>query len=185
MIKWIERHYANLPTEARPSARTPEDLRLFGNMLASYVATSFDWSAHPAPRLASSCGCRCELCAVLVAGPHLQTKKVTTAHKRRARRLMEDSVRQLALDLGRALSEEQASAFCDVATSREDLAMVAYAHELSRRAQGVNEGPAALALWRAFAWTREGSPKKNFEMRTADVLAAEQRLRGRISAGRR
>ncbi len=55
--------------------------------------------------------------------------------------------------------------------------MSAWAHELTQRLEGYVTGPAVLALWRMFAWTREGSPKKGFTLRAEDVLAAEDELR--------
>ncbi len=180
--RWVTRHHQNLPADARPTSEGPDDVRLFANVFASYLDTSFEWTASPRPRLESSCGCPCEICAVLVAGPHLRTRKVTGAHKRRARRLTEDALRQLALDEGRPLIEADLEAICSDDALREDLAIHAYVVELARRAQGVSEGPAVLALWRTFAWTREGSPRKRFELTASQVRAAEDRLRKRIAA---
>lgn len=59
---------------------------------------------------------------------------------------------------------------------REPIALVTYAHELLARLDGFPDGPAALALWRRFAWKPEGSPKPGFVLAAAEIMAAEARV---------
>jgi hypothetical protein len=61
-----------------------------------------------------------------------------------------------------------------------DAALVTYGAQLLRRCEGYTTGPAVLALWRQFAWTPGGSPRRGFELRAEDILAAEGRLRGAL-----
>jgi hypothetical protein len=42
-------------------------------------------------------------------------------------------------------------------------------------------GPASLALWRTFAWTPKGSPRKDFTLTTEGILAAQASLAAGIS----
>jgi hypothetical protein len=51
--------------------------------------------------------------------------------------------------------------------------MTAYAAALLRRLEGSTDGPEVLALWRRFAWTRSGSPRKDFVLTADAVLQAE------------
>ena len=37
-------------------------------------------------------------------------------------------------------------------------------------------GPAVLVLWRGFAWTKEGSPKKGFKLTAEMIIDSEKRL---------
>jgi hypothetical protein len=180
ITRWLEGHYDNLPTDGRPAGRDPDDLAIFANLLAAYFETSFEWSLEAPPRLRSECGCWCPLCTYVVAGSHLKTRKLTSGDKRRARRLKENALRQLALEAGRNLTDRDASSMCEEEAMREDIALLAYGRELLRRAQGINEGPAVLALWREFAWTRTGSPKKGFTLEPLDIVQAERRLLDRI-----
>jgi hypothetical protein len=41
---WIERHYMNLPSSARPAR---EDLRPFSNLFSTYLSNTFDLDASP------------------------------------------------------------------------------------------------------------------------------------------
>jgi hypothetical protein len=45
------------------------------------------------------------------------------------------------------------------------------------------EVPSTLALWRGFAWTREGSPKKGFELSATSILEAEATIATRLRSG--
>ena len=119
----------------------------------------------------------------MTAGSHLKTRKLTSRDKRRARRLKEDTLRQLALDDGRNMTEREGSALCDDEALREDIALLTYGHELMRRAQGANEGPPVLALWREFAWTRTGAPKQDFRLEVLSIVDAEEKVLARIRKG--
>jgi hypothetical protein len=168
-LAWIDRHYDDLPPAARPAR---EDVRSFANLFTTYLENSFDLVEHPGKRLFSpDAHCFCPLCSWLVDMPRLQTKKVTRHDKVRARKLQVSAVKQVALDIERNVSDEEAEVL--VEALREPAALVAYGYDLLRRIDGVAEGPATLALWRGFAWTLEGSPKKGFELDAAAILAAE------------
>jgi hypothetical protein len=183
IAKWLEGHYSNLPVEGRPATRNTDDLAAFANLLVGYFETSFEWSLEAPPRRKSSDGCWCPLCTYMVEGSHLKTRKLTSRDKRRARRLKEEGLRQLALDAGRTLTEQEASVLCDDEALREDIALLTYGHQLIRRAEGASEGPPVLALWREFAWTRTGAPKQDFTLEVSALVGAEDRVLSRIRNG--
>jgi hypothetical protein len=47
---------------------------------------------------------------------------------------------------------------------------------LLSRIKGISAGPAVLALWRGFAWTKQGSPKNDFKLSTEMIIDSEVRL---------
>jgi hypothetical protein len=51
---------------------------------------------------------------------------------------------------------------------RESLSMATWGAELPRRAEFASQGPAVLALWREFAWSR-GKPRRDFKHRQSDL----------------
>ena len=79
---WVGFHYQNIPIEARPPSKAPDDLAAFANMLTSYLETSFDLVANPRRRLVSDCGCYCSYCAHMAAGQNLRTKSLRPTEKR-------------------------------------------------------------------------------------------------------
>lgn len=173
---WIESHYENLPTDARPPAA---DLRPFANLFATYLDASFDLLDEPGTRLYSpEAHCFCHLCSWFVAMPRLRPKKLTRAHKDRARHLMQRWGEEVAVSAGLPVHPD---VLADPSL-QEDLAYGAYARELLNRTRGFSEGPAALALWRRFAWEPTGSPKKGFELTADRILAAEARVRRALAA---
>lgn len=168
-VGWIERHYNDLPVPARPERA---DVLAFANLFTTYLDNSFDLVESPGKKLFSpDAHCFCPLCSWLVEMPRLQTKKVTRHDKLRARKLQTSAVKQVGLDIDRAITDEHAEAVVD--TMREPTALVAYGYDLLRRIDGVAEGAASLALWRSFAWVPAGSPKKGFELSAATILEAE------------
>jgi hypothetical protein len=164
--RWLERHRTTLPDRCRVD---PADIEVFANVVASFLGSSFDLIAEPGTKRATDCGCICEWCSYAVAASHLQPKKVSTRDKARARRLQADLLMERAMKNGRTLSEDQALRIVDDEELGEAAALLTYADELIRRMKGLYEGPAVLALWRRFAWNREGSPKKNFRL-TIDAI---------------
>jgi len=56
--------------------------------------------------------------------------------------------------------------------------LIHHAVDLLRRLDGRTRGVATLALWRAFGWNDQGSPKKGFELSAQESLGSE-------AAGRR
>jgi hypothetical protein len=175
--RWLERHRTALPERCRID---PEDVGPFANVVASFLSSSFDLVAHPGTKRVTDCGCICEWCSYAVAASHLRTKKVSKRDKARARRLQADLLMERALKNGRTLSDDQALCITDDERLGEAAAVITYADELIRRMKGLYEGPAVLALWRRFAWNREGSPKKNFRLTIDAVRKAEARIQQAI-----
>jgi hypothetical protein len=125
----------------------------------------------------------CPICAHLEQAPHLRPKKLTPADKLRAHRMMRGLLRSRAALLERKLSEEDEEALLADADLAERAALVAYCEQLLRRIAGEPGEPAVLALWRKFAWTRNGSPKKDFTLDLASVLDAERAIVERLAPG--
>lgn len=170
---WLDEHYRNLPTEARPDK---SHLREFANYFSTYVTTSFDIIEQPGMKLVSSCGCYCPLCSHLVNAPHLKVKQPTHRDKQRARKLMADRLQQLALEHSLRVSREQAETIAAAPATRRSAGFSAYGHWLIKRLDGLTDGPAVLALWREIAWRRSGSPIANFVLRYEDFERAEREL---------
>ena len=86
------------------------------------------------------------------------------------------TVSSLAGELGLSMTEAQLCRFLTVPSHTEEISLVTYGYGLLERMNGIANGPAVLALWRGFAWTTEGSPKKSFKLRPDAILEAEQML---------
>jgi hypothetical protein len=178
---WIERRYLDLPSDARPGR---EDIVAFANLFSTYLTNSFDLDANPGERLYSPDNhCYCFSCSWMVAVPHLQPKKLGSADKDVAERLKRELVRRLAASAQRQLDDETIDRMLRDPELREALGLGAYAWDLLERLNGTAVGPATLALWRSFAWTPQGSPKKGFALSAAAILDAERVLLERIAAG--
>lgn len=177
---WLERHWDNLPPAARPERH---ELLAFSKLFTTYLASTFDLEKAPGERLYSpDAHCFCFHCSWFVKTPHLRPKRLRPADRKRAARMRRDFAEALAREAGVELSPEALAQVCDEPASREALAMCAYAVDLSKRLEGIAVGPASLALWRGFAWTAKGSPKKGFVFTTEGALEAEAALRARIVA---
>ncbi|HKO41954.1 MAG TPA: hypothetical protein VJU84_01585 [Pyrinomonadaceae bacterium] len=120
------------------------------------------------------------MCSWLVDAPNLKTKTLTTRDKRRARQMMIDVINRVAVENSMRLSEESTELIADDPNLREKLALCAYGADLFHRMHGVAVGPAALVLWRSFAWLPTGSPKKKFALTADLILHAEKALRERV-----
>jgi hypothetical protein len=177
--QWIERNVERIPRDLCPK---PEDLTAFANLFASYLVTSFDLLPTAPSHLASDCGCTCIFCAHLVAASHLQPKQITAADKARARRLVIRYIEELARETGLTLEPGTSEAIADDDAHREMLAIATYASQLAKRLAGDFTGPEVLVLWRRFAWTRSGSPKKDFSLTVAAVCQAEREVASAIAA---
>jgi hypothetical protein len=145
-------------------------------LFASYLTTSFDVLDDPGARLVSNCGCFCDICAHLVRAPSLRPKKLTSGDKAHAQRMKITTLTALAAQNGRALSKEDAKKLLEDPALSELAAFVAYGELLLARMKGDPGDPAILALWRELAWTRAGSPKRDFELDAASILNAERAL---------
>jgi len=176
-LQWVQANWRRLPANCVPrhSAFAP-----FANLLASFLVTSFTITDEPKPRVAERWACRCALCSRLVPGSHLQPRKVLPEDKRRARALKFDHVGSLAVERGKDLGDAAIDALLDGDELGRTIAMATWAEHLLRRSRGDNEGPAVFALWREFAWKREGSPDPRFELDARALFEAELALALRI-----
>lgn len=168
-FEWMVQHYENLPAGARSSQ---EDLPQFAAFFSTYLLNSFELVQDPGKRLYSpNAHCFCPICSWLVDAPNLVTRKVTTSDKARAQKMKMRAVSHLLnnpqIDLLRIASLE------DDQEQKECVCLVTYGYDLLDRMKGVTNGPSVLALWRGFAWTAQGSPKKGF-MLTADKIMNAQ-----------
>ena len=173
---WLEHHASQVPAKYRPPPGDPGQLEKFSKLFSSFLLTSFDLLEKPGTRVVSECGCFCPVCTHLAAAPTLRAKKVTLTDKDRARLLKTAYLRGLAKDLGRDITDERAGELVDSAALFEAIALATYGRALIRRCLGDDEGTAILALWRQFAWNRQGSPKKDFELTAEGILSAEKRV---------
>ena len=178
--EWLERNYQNIPERARVPR---ENIKEFAALFSTYLENSFELIAKPKQRLYSpDAHCFCPMCSWLVDAPNLKPRALSTANKKRAQKMMLDEVRRLAVEQDKSLSDRSAQSIIKEENLREALALCAYGADLVRRTHGTAVGPAALVLWRSFAWLPSGSPKKNFKLSAEMILQAEQTLAQRIAA---
>ncbi|MBK7400183.1 MAG: hypothetical protein IPJ34_29000 [Myxococcales bacterium] len=111
--------------------------------------------------------------------PHEEGRTRGQATRRSSRA---QALRALAAELGAPFCDDDFAALKQDPALREPIAELAYARDLLARVRGATEGTATLALFRRFAWTRQGSPRKDFVLRADDLLEAEARLRARLAA---
>lgn len=172
--KWITRHYLDIPLRARPNK---SDLADFSRLFTTYLQNSFILREKPGKRLYSpDAHCFCPMCSWLIEAPHLKTRKISTADRRRALKMKADVIYCMALELETDLTDEQVDIIVAAESDRESLSMLTYAHDLLARLNGYAVGPAALVLWRGFAWTPTGSPKNKFSLKAGDILESERQL---------
>lgn len=173
---WLEKHYHNIPPRARPERA---DLRTFGNFFSTYLACTFDLDAKPGLRLESDCFC-C-FCSWMVQKPHLRPKKIGAGDKKVAEKMKRTFLVQLAATRGISVTNEKLDDVLQDPNLREPVSLCTYAADLLRRLKGNAFGAASLALWRSFAWTPQGSPKKNFVLTTDAIMTAQDLLAERLS----
>jgi hypothetical protein len=180
---WIQRHYQNIPENARPSL---SDLKDFSSLFTTYLENSFELVSSPGKQLYSpDAHCFCQMCSWLVDAPNLKTKTPTPKDKKRAQRMMIDIINRIATENDVRLSDEQIEAIAKDPNLREAHALCAYGADLFQRMNGIAVGTAALVLWRNFAWLPSGSPKRKFELTADLILDAEKAIRERVlSEGR-
>jgi hypothetical protein len=116
----------------------------------------------------------------MIDAPNLKTKSLSTADKKRARKMQVYSILQLGIDCGAKLDESRAETI--VAENGEATALLAYGHDLIQRLNATANGPAVLALWRRFAWNSSGSPKPKFRLSTKMILDAESDLQALLAS---
>ena len=173
---WLEKHYLNLPPRARPER---SDLRTFSNFFSTYLDCTFDLDPEPGQRLESD-HCYCCFCGWMVQNPHLRPKKVATRHKKVAERMKRTFLLRLAEARGISVTNETLDAILQDPNLREPVGLCTYASDLLQRQKGIAVGAASLALWRSFAWTPKGSPKKDFVLTTDAIMKAQDLLAERL-----
>ena len=176
---WLMSSGSELPAELRV---VPDDVAATANLLASYLETTFDFDPSPGQRRYSAAeNCFCPMCSWIVDLPRLLPRTLTRTDKDTARSLQADALRSLAIQDGVDLVEDRIDALLDDRALRDPLALVAYGRDLLRRIDDQHTTPATLALWRRFAWTPEGSPRKGFVLTSEAILAAQEALRAAIA----
>jgi hypothetical protein len=176
---WLDNHYLNLPNNARPER---SDLRAFSKFFSTYLDSTFDLDAIPGKRLFSpDAHCFCPFCSWMVQKPHLQPKKVGAGDKEVAARMKKTLLRRLAESRGIPVTDETLDDMLQDPNLRESIGLCTYAADLLQRLEGRAVGAASLALWRAFAWTPQGSPKKDFVLTTDEIMIAQDVLIERLS----
>lgn len=171
-VDWIERHYQNIPENARPSHSDLED---FSNLFSTYLENSFELISSPGKHLYSpDAHCFCPMCSWLVDAPNLKAKTPTQKDKKRAHKMMVDVITRIAIENQVRLTENKVGTIINNPNVREKLSLCAYGFDLLNRMKGIAVGPAALVLWRTFAWLPSGSPKKKFELTADLILDAEK-----------
>jgi len=179
-LAWIERQYLNLPSDTRPAR---EDLQPFSRLFATYLTNTFDLDDHPGQRLYSpDAHCFCPCCSWMVRVPHLKPKKVVAADKKVAEAMKRGLVRKLALSVHLSITDEAVEQILREPELREAVGMITYADDLLQRLNGIAVGPATLVLWRSFAWTLQGSPKKDFVLSTDIIMRAQQTVLDGLNA---
>lgn len=170
---WVETHFYNLPVECRPLCNEMEP---FANFFGTYLETSFDIVANPKERYESACGCFCPCCSRIAAAQHLKSKSLTRDDKNRAAKLRVRRIEMLAREEKMSFDESRILEALDEESLRVSVSLSAYGSALLDRLKGFSDGPAVLALWRDFAWTRSGSPNRKFKLQAQHILEAEQKL---------
>jgi hypothetical protein len=175
---WLDRHYLNLPDKARPERA---HLRSFSNLFSTYLDSTFDLDAQPGERLYSpDAHCFCPICSWMVRKPHLRPKKVGAGDKKVAERMKRAFLLRLAASQGVSVSNETLDKMLQEPELREPVGLCTYAGDLLQRLEGRAAGAASLALWRTFAWTAQGSPKKGFVLTAVGIMAAQDVLSKRL-----
>jgi len=176
---WLDRHYLNLPKNARPER---SELRAFSNFFSTYLDSTFDLDAIPGKRLYSPDNhCFCPFCTWMLQKPHLQPKKVGSGDKKVAERMKTTFLRRLAETHRISVTDETLDDMLQDPNLREPIGLCTYAADLLQRLQGWAVGAASLALWRSFAWTPQGSPKKDFVLTADEIMIAQDLLVERLS----
>lgn len=163
-----------LPSHLEPSRLAdPEHLRMTASILSSFLGSTLEVTANPGMRTVYDSECRCDVCGKPVEGSHLRPKKVDRLDRDTAERELNDALASIVVGDSSNLEDIRV----EIQNRRdlaEALALVAYGRHLIRRSGG-EEDPtaAALVLWRTFAWTSSGAPKRNFRL-TCELIASAE-----------
>lgn len=168
---WVARNHDHLQPQLQVAPAEVDDL---GRYFASYLQTTFVVEPNPADRLLSNSTCHCEVCTWVERGRFAQPARVTARDKREAAAMRVDFLEDLARELACAVPRGALEKLARAPELREALSLCAYTADLLCRMRGETAGAASLVLWRGFAWTKEGSPRKGFELEVDEILAAEE-----------
>lgn len=183
MREWLLTYSRQIPGKWRPRMSSADEVRQFTNLFTSYLVTSFDLVEEPGLRaIPGNVDCYCEFCRRLVTASHLKARKVGQPEKARARALKQQYLEDLACELGKTVTESTAHALIEAADTAQAVALSTYGTSLVRRCHGDPGEPALLALWREFAWTLGGSPRRDFRLAAEAILDAEQVVVEHLSA---
>lgn len=174
---WLFTYTRQVPGRWRPRMNAAREVDMFANLFASYLLTSFELIEEPGLRITTTDACcTCALCLRLVAASHLRLRRISVHERKRARTLKLEYLGRLATECHQPLSDEIARVILDDEETAEAAALATYGDSLIARCNGSPGEPALLALWREFAWTQAGSPRRGFEFQADLVLDAEALL---------
>ena len=169
---WMAERYDNLPDAAKPARPHLEDYAAF---FSTYLENSFTLNENPGKHLYSpDAHCFCPMCSWLVDAPNLVTKKITNTDRKRAFRLKVRALNWLQPES--QIAHHWVKAHEQDHKGKEDICLFTYGLDLLDRIKGIARGPSVLFLWRGFAWTPQGSPKKKFTLSAELILQAQTRL---------
>ena len=175
---WLDKHYLNIPDKARPER---SDLRAFSNLFSTYLDSTFDLNTKPGEQLYSpDAHCFCPFCSWMVRKPYLRPKKVSAGNKKIAERMKRNFLLRLAASHEISVSVETLDEMLHAPELREPIGLCAYAADLLQRLEGRAVGAASLVLWRTFAWTTQGSPRKDFVLTADGIMDAQEILIKRL-----
>lgn len=126
--------------------------------------------------------CVCPICSRVGRASHLVARRVGSRAKRGATEASVEAVERLADARGCTLAVGWARASIDRGEMRRHSALVAYVHDLVERVEGRSGDEVSLALWRRFAYTRQGAPIQGFELTLPAVRDAQHALLRAIAA---
>ena len=175
---WLSEFYNDLPHETKPPDR--KSISEFAGILDTYISSSFEvdrdeeWS-----------GCQCSLCVFSLAKIRIKRVKLTREHRFKAKKLNKRALKKLVNIHYPPARDRYLEKLVKLARLKEDIAILAWADRLDNRAEGIGEGPAIVALWRAFAMDETGRTKQGFEMTSEFIFSAQNRLIAFLDADHR
>ena len=177
--EWLRINLANIPAEIRP---TLDDLPVFAAFFSTYLTSSFEIADGQTSRGEGLGLCRCEVCMTIINAPHLRSKKLYARDKRRAERLMKQSLSSFAIRNGMRISDKLITRLLASEESRRWAAFITYGDWLIKRLSGDSDGPAILALWRLIAWDPRGGVRRGFRLELDGFRNAERNLQEAIKS---
>jgi len=185
--EWLVTYWRQIPGRLRPRMSDAGEVDRYVNLFVSYLSTSIELVEEPGLQLAPQWGaaewrCKCPLCSRLVRASHVQARKLRDEDRRRADEEKLGYLARLAALHRRRLSDDAARELVDSDETSELVALATYGESLVGRSRGQAGEPALLALWREFAWTSTGAPKRGFELTAASILESEAELAKRLAA---